>query len=333
MLQYLPVESFATLRSEVLSSLESAVLDASIGSRIDLLRFYSALITEWEVKLRVEPSVSEESLPLTHLIQHAELLASTVQEFTSHGEETSQPLSTNLPVLEFYQSLARTFAHAPEDAHIRLSVPPAALIYTLCFAPSVSVISALSSILTLYKSAFETSLTSRAIKPPNPSEPLYDAKSVGSFNGYVMDVCNMLWRNRGLNSEDPNARACLVPKPTVDALSNYIREVNEAAKRYDHKSAFHCTLANIFSLSHNAAYSNLSAACFRDLEDDQPVADERPRLRKPVAPKALQALEKDGGLTITWQEYRVHMLDWLDGVGSHGMSNLMRSTMKALRKE
>lgn len=334
LLQYLPIEPFDDLQTEFFSPIESATIDGSPNSFVEILSFYSALISEWGVRLRVEPSVSEESLPLSHLIRHAELLASTIHELEYPEEDSpAKHEPAEISVLGFYQSLARLFSQAPEDAHIRLSVPPAPLIYSLSLTPTVSIISILSSVLTAYKLGFEASLTSRFIKPPNPSEPLYDAASVGNFNGYVMDTCNMLWRNRGLNAEDPNARACLVPNNTISALTTYVRDVNEAARHYDRESAFNCTLANLFSLSHNAAYSNLSAACFRDLEDDRQIADNKPRLRKPVTPKALQALEKEGGAKVTWQEYRVHMLDWLDAMGSRGTSDLMRSTMKALRKE
>ncbi|KAJ6150991.1 Centromere protein Cenp-I [Penicillium chermesinum] len=333
LLQYLPVEPFEALQSEVLSPLENAALDGTLRSRMDLLGFYSALIAEWGVKLRVQPSATEESIPLSRLIRHAELLASAINEFElPDGNISGVSIPADLSILKFYQSLARLFSHAPHHAHIRLSIPPAPLMYSLSFTPTVSVISTLSSILTAYKSGFEASITSHAAKSPN-TKPLYDPKSVNHFNGYVMDTCNMLWRNRGLNTDDPNARACLVPKSTIAALQNYVRNVDEAAKRYDRESAFHCTLATIFSLSHNAAYSNLSAACFRDLEADQQIAEHRPQLRKPVTAKALQALEKEGGAKITWQEYKVHMLDWLDAIGSRGTSDLMRSTLKVLRKE
>ncbi|KAJ5564021.1 Centromere protein Cenp-I [Penicillium frequentans] len=315
LLRYLPIEAYHSLRTKILWPLEASVLDDSCTSRTDLLEFYSALISEWGVKLRTQQSISEESAPLTELVGHAELLASAIQEIHSvsdDGQVASKPAI--LSILQFY-------------------LPPAPSIYTIIFTPIVSVISILSSILAAYKSSFENSLTSKVIKPAHPSDPLYDPKVVGQFNGYVMDTCNLIWRNRALNSEDPNARACLVPAPSISVFTNYIRDVNETAKRYDHKSAFHCTLPSIFSLSHHAALCNLSAACFADLEDDQQIAEDRSKLRKPVAPKALQALEKEGGAKITWQEYRVHMLDWLDAVGSTGTGELMRSTMKALRKE
>jgi centromere protein I len=60
--------------------------------------------------------------------------------------------------------------------------------------------------------------------------------------------------------------------------------------------------------------------------------EETVRLRKPVTQKNLTALDKDGGVKINWQDYRLKMLDWFDENGSEGIGKLMRSTMKALRK-
>lgn len=269
-------------------------------------------------------------MPLSQMIVHAELLASSILEFsTEEDQKTTKPAS--ISVLDFYKTLSDLFSHAPQDARFRLTLPYAQTVYTLAFTPSANVISSLNSILAVYKSAFEASLSSQVLQAQNT--PSYGTDLVGRFNGYVMDMCNVLWRNRALNTDDPNAVGCLVPAPTVTALTNYIKYVSEAARHYDRESAFHISVSSIFSLSHNAAFCNLSAACFADLEEDQQIGDDRPKLRKPVTQKVLQALEKDGGAKTTWQEYRVHMLDWLDGVGCRGTGILMRSTMKALRKE
>lgn len=306
------------------------MLNESLRSRTALLGFYSALINQWGVKLRSESDTSEESVHLSQIIVHAELLASSILEFSVEDEDKKSKPAT-VSVLDFYRTLSELFSHAPQDARFRLTLPHAQTVYTLAFTPSVAVISSLNSILAVYKSAFEASLNSQVLQAQN--SPAYGTDLVGRFNGYVMDICNVLWRNRALNTEDPNALGCLVPAPTTTALTNYIKDLSEAARHYDRESAFHINLTSIFSLSHHAAFCNLSAACFADLEEDQQVADHRPKLRKPVTQKVLQALEKDGGAKITWQEYRVHMLDWLDAIGCRGTGILMRSTMKALRKE
>ncbi|CAG8929137.1 unnamed protein product [Penicillium salamii] len=330
LLQYIPIEPLDSLRTELFSPLESAVLDESLSSRTALLDFYSGLISQWGVKLRSQPVTSEESLPLSQIILHAELLASSILELPAEEDpQLSKPGS--ISVLDFYKILSDLFSHAPQDARFRLTLPNAQTVYTLAFIPNAAVISPLNSILAVYKSAFEASLSSQALQAQN--SPAYGTDLVGRFNGYVMDMCNVLWRNRALNTEDPNALGCLVPEPTVAALTTYIKDLSEVARHYDRESAFNFTVASVFSLSHHAAFCNLSAACFAELEEDQQIGDERPRLKKPVTQKVLLALEKDGGAKTTWQEYRVHMLDWLDGIGCRGTGILMRSTMKALRKE
>ena len=333
LLQFLPIESLDSLQTRILSPLESSLLDDTLASRTALLDFYSSLIAEWGVKLRIEPSVSEESLPLTQIIRHAELLASLILEFASLGDDQTAANPAILPVLRFYRSLADLFSHASTNAKIRITVPRAPTVYTIAFTSSISTISGLNFILAGYKSSFEASLTSEVLTAPNPPDALYDTRLVGEFNGYVMDICNLLWRNRALNTDDPNALGCLIPTSGTTSLTSYVRSVTDASKHYDRESAFGVTLASIFSLSHHAAFCNLSAACFARLEEEQKIPDHRPKLRKPVTQKALQALEKEGGAKISWQEYRVFMLDWLNEIGSTGTANLMRSTMKALRKE
>ncbi|CAG8173713.1 unnamed protein product [Penicillium olsonii] len=330
LLQYIPIEPLESLQIELFSRLESMVLDESLSSRTALLGFYSGLINQWAVKLRSKPVTSEESLPLSQVILRAELLASSILEFpTEQDQQLSK--SGSISVLDLYRTLSDLFSNAPQDARFRITLPNAQTVYTLAFTPSTAVISPLNSILAVYKSAFEASLNSPVLQAQK--SPAYGTDLVGRFNGYVMDMCNVLWRNRALNTEDPNALGCLVPESTVAALTAYIKDLSEAAKHYDRESAPHFSLASVFSLSHHAAFCNLSAACFAELEKDQQVGDDRPRLKKPVTQKVLLALEKDGGAKTTWQEYRVHMLDWLDGIGCRGTGVLMRSTMKALRKE
>ncbi|KAJ5825814.1 Centromere protein Cenp-I [Penicillium riverlandense] len=333
LLEYLPVESFESLQEELLSPTEAAVLDGTLASRTALLDFYSALISQWGVKLQLQPSVSEESVPLSRLIVHAGLLASSMLEFLPAVADGNQTKPGTLSVLQFYKVLAELFSYASENAHIRLTIPLSPTVYTLAFTSSASFLSMLNSILAGYKSAFETSLSSKFLQPPNPPDPLYPNELVGQFNGYVMDMCNLVWRNRALNKDDPNALGCLIPAKSIAALTEYLRVSNEASRRYDRESAFQSTVTSIFSISYHAALCNFSAACFADIENDQNIGDDRPRLRKPVTQKFLQALEKDGGAKVTWQEYRVQMLDWLEAVGCRGTSELMRSTMKALRKE
>lgn len=290
---------------------------------------------QWGVQLRTHPPNSGEFKPLSEMIVHAELLAASLLEKRAapfDDNETSESKPGTQSVIDLYCSLAELFSYASSNGTIRLTIPLAPTVYTLAFTPINSVISILCSILATYKSAFETSLTSDVLQTPGRSESLYPTSLVGQFNGYVMDICNLVWRNRALNKEDPNALGCLVAAPTVKALSEYIRDMNEISRERKRDSSFHYILSSIFSLSHHAALCNLSAACFADIEEKN-VGEDQARLNRPVTQKALSALEKEGGVKISWQEYRVKMLDWLEATGSTGTANLMRSTMKALRKD
>ncbi|PYI10766.1 Mis6 domain protein [Aspergillus sclerotiicarbonarius CBS 121057] len=336
LLEYLPVQDFDTLLKDFLIPLERATLNAALSSRTSLLDFYSSLIRQWGIQLRTPPLALEESKPLGRLIAHAELLAlSTLECITIMqqplGDRSERYKPATLSITEFYCTLAELFSHASMNGSIRLTVPLAPTVYTLAFTPINSVISIMSSVLASYKSSFESSLTSQVLQVPSSQDSLYPTELVGQFNGYIMDVCNLLWRNRGLNSEDPNALGCLIPPATIGALTRYIRESNEKERKRE--TAFSYTISSIFSLSHHVALCNMSAACFSDIEDENNIGDDRPKLKKPVTQKALSALEKEGGMKMTWQEYRVRMLDWLDAIGAVGIGNLMRSTMKALRKE
>jgi centromere protein I len=336
LLEYLPIQDFDTLRTDFLSPLEAAILGSGPFSMTVILDFYSSLIRQWGVRLRASPPVSAESKPSGRLITHAELLALSILESLSvqsntDNKEPRKPAA--LSVLEFYCVLADLFSYASVNGQIRLTIPLAPTVYTLVFTPILSSISIISSVLASYKMSFETSLTSEILQVPNSTDSLYPTELVGQFNGYVMDVCNLVWRNRGLNGDDPNALGCLLPAATTSALTQYTRELNEASRDRKREASFFFNLSSIFSLSYHVALCNMSAGCFADIEEENDITEGKPRLRKPVTQKALSALEKDGGVKLTWQEYRVRMLDWLDATGSRGIGNLMRSTMKALRKE
>lgn len=346
LLEYLPIHAYEELRRDYLSLLEKAVFDDSIRSKIVILRYYSRLIRHWGISIRAEeptPSPSASLDILMEVIEHAELLSSTILESppSLQNKDDTQFPEKCLSVLQFYNSLAQLYRHAPANANIRLTIPPPQTVYTLAFTPTLTHISILSSILSVYKSSFETSLTSTFLHNPSAPDPLYPTKMVGQFNGYIMDICNLVWRNRGLNTDDPNALGCFIPAAVVASMKDYIHGLNDTAEaEYGERSGadiLRYYVPSMFSLSHHMALCGFAAACFRDFEDETFATEgggsESVRLGKPVTQKALVALEQQGGVKVSWQEYRLKVLDWLDARGSEGIGNLMRSTMKALRKE
>ncbi|OJD17996.1 hypothetical protein AJ78_01953 [Emergomyces pasteurianus Ep9510] len=336
LLEYLPLGAYNTLRRNYFIPLENAILNDQLESKVLILQYYSSLIQHWGAVIRATPSLSPVP-PLPEVIDRAELLALTILE-TPQGVNRDEAIDKRwgtLAVVQFYVGLAGLFKHAPTNGNIRITVPQPQIIYTVAFTPTIFHISTLCSILASYKYSFETSLTSTALQNNGLPERSYPTEMVSQFNGYVMDICNLLWRNRGLNSEDPNALGCLVPETVVNELSKYMQELSEKLGGDGSDEKHKYQLSAVFSLSQNVAFCRVSSACFSGIE--QAVVETQGkfssvRLSRPVTQKALAALDKEGGVRINWQEYRLRMLEWLDKTGAVGVGNLMRSTMKALRK-
>lgn len=51
----------------------------------------------------------------------------------------------------------------------------------------------------------------------------------------------------------------------------------------------------------------------------------------PVTQNSLKQLERDGGLQVSWEEYRLGVLMSLESKGVTGVGELMYNTMKALK--
>jgi len=87
--------------------------------------------------------------------------------------------------------------------------------------------------------------------------PAYSRDFVNYFNGFVMDLCNCLWRNRALNNADKNALGCQIPGDVVAALKIASEERGDV-------------LGMGFSLTHGSAFALFAAQVFRMLEDEDP---------------------------------------------------------------
>ncbi|EEA26896.1 hypothetical protein EYB25_002074 [Talaromyces marneffei] len=341
-LKFLPKCSYHDLRSQYLERLDTTVLNYNPSSWTDLLDFYANLIRQWGISLRSDTSsfTNRGFKPLVSLITHVELLLLSLMEipFTPEADKTGDFRPVTTTILDLYSDLAELYSHASTNGNIRLTVPLAPAVYSLIFTSNLAQISRLSNILSIYKNSFETSLKSQTLQSPAKSAGgFYAPEMVGLYNGYIMDLCNLIWRNRALNREDQNAHGCLIPEVTKKAFVEYINDSNEILKHRrltrSEGPAFNYALSLMFSLSHHVALANHSAACFATLEERAGITDDKLKLQRPVTQKALEALEKEGGIKLIWAEYRLKMLDWFDGLGSDGIGNLMRSTMKALRKD
>lgn len=302
--------TFAELYKSRLQPLEAAIINGTDGAdaQLVLLRFYTELLRRWTVTLL---SPSSASLPASTttvpLIDHVNTLAVTLLQ-------TSPQLSTHDAILSFYERISILITLPTLQSHTRISVPPAALVYALYFTSSLSTLSRLCTILTIYKRAFETAQTKH-------TTPAYPREYVNKFNGFLMDICNCLWRSRAFNTADPNALGCLMPPNIIQALTAYINSLSRQL-----------TLPMLFSLSHNSVLCLQSMKCLREIENLEVAkgGDIEARHAGPATQKSLLQLKRDRGVELQWAAYRLRMLEYLEENGVKGVGVLMRNTMKNL---
>ena len=111
--------------------------------------------------------------------------------------------------------------------------------------------------------------------------PAYSRDFVNYFNGFVMDLCNCLWRNRALNNADKNALGCQIPEyPSPPSLPPVLlwrggicfganaegRDVVGVLKAASEERGD--SLGLLFSLTHGTAFGLFAAQIFRALEDE-----------------------------------------------------------------
>jgi centromere protein I len=270
------------------------------------------LLDQWTTTLLSQPLPSiDASSSIISLITHANNLALTIVQ-------TSQNVAILSKILEFYESNASLISLPPLRSTIRVTIPPSELIYTLQFTDSLSTISRLCAILALYKRAFEIAMSPKPIESLAPNQQSYSKEYVNHFNGFLMDVCNCLWRSRAFNSSDPNALACLIDPAVTQVLSKYVASIDTSM-----------SLATLFSFSFSPVFCLLAISFVRELEDR---AEDDIDLRHPGPPtsKSLLQLEKDGGLRLPWPDYKLGVLHYLENKGVNGVGELMYNTMKHL---
>ncbi|KAG8163275.1 hypothetical protein KVR01_006572 [Diaporthe batatas] len=298
------------------STLQTAILDGSAASQLDLLALYTNMLRHWNVILLA----SEASIPkhasesIDRLISHANQLALTALQ-------TSPTAHTALSVLDFYERAAHVYSNGTLLRSLQITIPPVPLVYTLQFTTSLAVESRLCSVLAAYKQAFATYMANAA----KALGPQYDKAQVNTFNGFLMDICNCLWRGKAFATRDAHARGCMLSASPASALTAHVAGLSSGSGAGD------MALLTLFTMSYSPLLCMQAADHLRRLEEKE---DEdvvlRVRHAGPVTAKSLGQLARRGGLELTWQDYRLGVLRHLEAEGFGGISELMYSTMRNL---
>jgi centromere protein I len=179
------------------------------------------------------------------------------------------------------------------------------------------VLSRVCGIYANYKDAFD--------KHPTPLVSFYSSDTLVAFNSCVRDLYNLLWGSKALQVVEHSPAFFCTPA-LREALNSYLA-------RTEHEYA----IGLAFGLSHNAWLASLSAAAWWSLEEDEieQKGYDRDSItwhKGPVTIHTLEALEKNGGVSVTLLQYKKYVLHWLANRGCSGLKNLMYTTHAKLRK-
>ena len=221
-----------------------------------------------------------------------------------------------MAVLDFFQQVIAIVSTTDLQKHTHEVIPPPALVYILHFSQSAAVVSRLAFVLATYKRTLETMM--KAYKHLGDD----GRDRVNIFNGFLMDSCNCVWRNRAFVTTDPNALGCFIPPAVVPRLSGYLSGLDRDTP-----------LASSFSLSHSPMTCLLAASFLREQEETamEATGTEIPRHAGPATQESLHQLGRNGGLQLRWQDYRIGVLRFLEERGLGGIPELMYGTLKNLR--
>lgn len=295
-----------------MSTLEST-LDASAASQLQLLGLYTDLIQHWGALLLNDEIPQHASASVAQLLERANQLSLTILQ-TSPTENTSHR------ILDFYERTSFIYSQTNLLRVLQITMPPVPLVYTLQFSPSLATVSRLCAVLTVYKQACSVYMSNAAKK----LGPAYDKKQVNIFNGFLMDICNSLWRGKAFAKSDAHSRGCMIADEVILGLEGYISSLTDSGSS-------EMALGALFTMSYSPLLCLQAIGHVRRLEEKE---DEEVELQArhagPVTQKSLAHLGRKGGLELTWQDFRLGVLRLLEDKEWKGIPELMYSTMKNL---
>ncbi|KAI1449808.1 Mis6-domain-containing protein [Annulohypoxylon stygium] len=309
-LSYMPLLSFSELSTNILQPLEVKILDNTTGSQLELLELYTAILRRWTIHLAsLEQKSSQAPDAIAGLVTYVNDLCLTLVQ-------TSPTASTHSKILDFYEQTSVLASDPKLLIHTRIMIPPSPLVYILHFSFAPSTLARLCSILSKYKAGFQKAMAT--------SRSAYTSEYINEFNGFLMDICNCIWRSRAFNNTDVNAHGCLVSRSLTEDLTSYVNNLNMGS-----------ALPALFSLSYSPVLCLVAISHFRDLEDEelrQNDGELSTRHAGPVTRVSLNALANKGGLRVGWDDYRLGVLSGLERRGMAGVGELMYNTMTNVMK-
>src|SRR5262245_2468031 len=207
---------------------------------------------------------------------------------------------------------------------IPIILPPISLLYLLALTPSTLTLSRTAGLIGSYKNAFNVH--------PAPIKEYYPQSHVDAINCAIRDVYNLLWINRALSavlSEDgsPKSLGLYCPPFLRETLNLYLGDKD---REY--------AIQTGFGLSNNPFLASVSAAAWRELEENEVQRKGYDRRsvnwhKGPVSQRSLDVSRRNGGVDVDYEAYRIHVLKWLEGRGFGGFKKFLFASSDALKRK
>lgn len=215
--------------------------------------------------------------------------------------------SLGLVIINFIKLLQR--CEHPERLAVHDIVLPRVLIYSLLFMDDSIIFSEVCGHLNFCKGILKDTLPSAEV-----------TTLTNLHNSYVVDICNLIWRNRAFELGKLSTTSFGLTQPFTHAFSATV-------PIFDKNSNF----KSLFNLHHTPAFASLTANILRELEDKDPNCVTRHE--GPLTPTSVMELLENVDvewLPMDYEDVRVEVLRGLGKVGYTGLSDLLFSHLKSL---
>ncbi|KAF2491888.1 Mis6-domain-containing protein [Lophium mytilinum] len=317
-LGHLPLQPFEDVYKSHIQRAETILIENNPHAHVKLLHLYTSLLRTWAASASVLGPVS----PPRSLFPHFTALTAHVSTL-SLSILTSKPVPSS-PAISAILTFYTLVSTSSLENTIPILIPPPHLTHSLLTAPSLTTLARFCTILSNLKRKFDDHTP--------PISAYYSYEMTNTYNGYLMDTCNNLWRSRALLTTDTNAKGCFIDDAVRYSLNEYLKGIE---KGYGVQSSFGFTHSMLSSALSAAAWRELEGKLLakRDFEEGYYREEEQARHQGPVTNQSLLMLEKNGGIAVNWKLYRLFVVKWLGERGCEGVRDLMFSTMSGLKNE
>ena len=308
--------TYTELYEQVFQHVEAVLMPQGPETQLAIMDMYTAILMHWT---SVAKSQESSGIP-NHTSKSIVALARHFGNVALLCLQTTSSSLVEGAILDHYEQMLRLVMDPDFSNRLQIELPPPSLVYLLLLSNSIATMSRLCNVLATCKKIFESAMQARS---QGKSPASYTKSYVSLYNGFLLDACNCLWRSKAFSDADASSHGCLVARPAISALTAYIPSVDRSF-----------ALASLFSLSYSPILCLQSTQRLRKLEEDKLASGGSIETRHagPANQASLAKLGTSGGIQMSWQTYRIEVLNQLNEQGLPGISELLKNTMIVLKK-